>query len=219
MMDIFPFLAGLAPFGLILGSSAAQQGLSLLELHFMNVTVFAGGAQFLALSMWKDPLPVMAILTGTLLINLRFLMLGAALTPVLDKLPFRHRMACLYYLTDAQWAVTLKRAARVDKVTPAYLIGLNGLMFSVWVAASTVGFVLGGLIRDPHAWGFDFVFIAMFSSLAAGFIKGRSGVVVASVTATVAITVHGLVGGNAHIFIGAAAGALSGALFPRKEGP
>src|SRR3546814_9209297 len=51
---ILPLLVAVAPFGLLLGTLAAQKGLSPLETALMGATVFAGASQFVAVEIWRS---------------------------------------------------------------------------------------------------------------------------------------------------------------------
>ncbi|MDQ3751088.1 MAG: AzlC family ABC transporter permease [Acidobacteriota bacterium] len=65
-----PLFFGVIPFGLVFGVTARQTGLYLGETALMSSTVFAGAAQFVALSLWQESLPVLTIVFTTLLENL-----------------------------------------------------------------------------------------------------------------------------------------------------
>src|SRR5437867_3427060 len=73
--------------GIAFGVLARQARLSLMQALLMSGLVFAGGAQFVALSLWMAPLPVAAIVLTTLVVNVRYLLMGAALRPWFDRLP------------------------------------------------------------------------------------------------------------------------------------
>ena len=75
--QMLPLLISVIPFGLILGALSADKGMSLLELTLMSGLVFAGSAQFVAAGLWQHPLPVLAIVASTALINSRHLLMGA----------------------------------------------------------------------------------------------------------------------------------------------
>ena len=50
--------ASVAAYGSVLGMLAAQKGLAWTELLAMNLSIFAGSAQFVMVEMWAPPLPV-----------------------------------------------------------------------------------------------------------------------------------------------------------------
>ena len=68
-------------YGVAFGVLARQTGLSLTEATLMSAVVRAGASQLVVLGLWSTPLPVVAIVFTTLLVNLRFLLMGAALRP------------------------------------------------------------------------------------------------------------------------------------------
>ena len=53
-----PVAASVVAYGSVLGVLAAQKNLSWLELLVMNVSVFAGSAQFVMVDMWGPQLPI-----------------------------------------------------------------------------------------------------------------------------------------------------------------
>ncbi|WP_233627052.1 AzlC family ABC transporter permease [Citrobacter braakii] len=84
--DAVPLLLAIAPYALVLGAQASRSGLSVSELGLMTALNFAGGSEYAAIQIWKNPLPVLAILI-TFLINSRHIIMGAALTPYIKHLP------------------------------------------------------------------------------------------------------------------------------------
>ena len=61
LVAIVPATLAVIPFALIFGAAAAQKGLSPLELGLMSALVFAGGSQFVAVDLWSDPAPWLAL--------------------------------------------------------------------------------------------------------------------------------------------------------------
>src|SRR6266700_8136232 len=76
-----PIAVSVFAYGLVFGVLARQAGLSLLEVFLMSAFVYSGTVQLLVLSVWTLPLPVGAILLTTLIVSLRNLLMGAALSP------------------------------------------------------------------------------------------------------------------------------------------
>ena len=74
------------PFGVGFGVAAAQKGLSAFEVWLMSFTVFAGTSQMVALDLWAQPLPLVAIAISVFVANLRYFVMGAALQPYLPML-------------------------------------------------------------------------------------------------------------------------------------
>jgi predicted branched-subunit amino acid permease len=103
---------GLSPFGLVVGMTADQVGLSLAETLLMSATVFAGTSQLVALQLWAEPAPVLAATLACLVINLRLAPMGAALAPVLDRTSGLRRWGTLALLVDNSFALAITGQAR-----------------------------------------------------------------------------------------------------------
>src|SRR5690242_2303149 len=86
--------------GGVFGVLARQAGLSLPESSLMSALVFAGASQFVALGLWTGPLPVVTIVLTTLIVNLRHLLLGAALRPHFSRLSPLKTYGSAFFLVD-----------------------------------------------------------------------------------------------------------------------
>ena len=73
-----PVAASVAAYGSVLGVLAAQKGISWTTLLLMNLSIFAGSAQFVMVEMWVAPLPIVEIILAAAVINLRYLLIGAS---------------------------------------------------------------------------------------------------------------------------------------------
>ena len=77
-----PVAASVMAYGSVLGVLAAQKSIGWEQLLFMNLSIFAGSAQFVMVDMWTPPLPVVEIVAAVFIINLRYLLIGASLHPL-----------------------------------------------------------------------------------------------------------------------------------------
>ena len=217
MLAIAPAAVAVVPFGLILGANAVEKGLSPLETALMSATVFAGSAQFLAVGLWTTPAAWAALAFATLLVNLRHVLMGASLARSLDRFGPAQRYLAAFLMADEVWAAAEHRALR-HRLTPAFYFGAGLLLYGNWIATTTAGALLGGLVADPAAWGFDFAFTAVFIGLVAGFWRGRTTLFVAAASASSAILAHALLPGAWYVVIGAACGVATAALVPATRG-
>ncbi|MDJ0685261.1 MAG: AzlC family ABC transporter permease [Alphaproteobacteria bacterium] len=227
-LDILPLLGGAAPFAILIGSLAVDRGLTPTEAVLMSATVYAGGAQFIALEQWAEPLTLatggLSIIAATALVNLRHVLMGAALAPHVARLPRRKRLFFVAIHTDETWAIALRRSAGPGLTTP-YVMGMIIPFYLQWWLFTGLGAVSGAWIGDPAQYGFDFVFPAAFLTLILGFWRaipdalGRQSIVIA-VSLGVALAVHSLVEGPWYIFSAGLAGAATGAaLWKPESGP
>ena len=173
LRQMVPLAIGIFTYGLVFGVLSRQVGLSLLESLLMSSLVFAGSAQFVALGLWTAPLPVLQIVFTTLVVNLRHLLMGAAVYPWLSRVPAPLAFTSVFFMTDESWALTMRRLAGGYRDI-AFLLGSGIMTFVAWVGSTLAGRALGGVIQDPTQWGLDFAFTAIFLALLAGFWRVKS---------------------------------------------
>ena len=201
-----PVALGVAGYGLVFGVVAARAGLSVAEAALMSATVLAGAAQLVAVELWGSPLPVVAILTTTAVINLRYVLLGAALHPWLRSLSPLATYTSVFFVADENWALSID-AFRNGRRDAAFLLGSGIVLWGLWVAATVVGAITGDLVGDPARFGFDFIVTALFLTLAVGFWEGRRSLAPWSGAAVVGIAANAVLPGEWYILCGALAGA------------
>ena len=213
---MLPLLVGVIPFGLILGAISADKGLTPLETTLMSGLVFAGSSQFVAVGLWKHPIPILAVIASTALINLRHLLMGAALEPHMNRFGAARAYAALFVLADEIWAVALRRSAE-GPLTPAYYSGLAVPFYVSWVLWTTLGSLMGRIIVHPERFGFDFAFAAVFLVIVFGIWKRRRRLLPIAVSAAAALLAWKLLPGVWYIFAGGVAGTTAGALAARTD--
>jgi len=217
MIEMLPLSIGAAPFGLMIGAMAAGAGLGHLDILMMSGLVYAGASQFTALGMWGSPIPMISIIGATLMVNLRLVLMGAALAPHIRHLPIYCRWPFVLVFADETWAVALRRSG-VRPLTAPYVFGLVIPFYVNWLFWSVLGVAFGYLVKEPKVYGFDFVFIAVFISLVMGFCKTRRDIPPLLVSAGTAFLAHRFMPGVWYIFLGGVAGVICGALLYKDRG-
>ncbi len=202
----FPVAVGVAGYGVVFGVVARRAGLSVAEAAVMSATVLAGAAQLVAVELWADPIPVVAVVATTALVNLRYVLMGAALRPWLQQLTVPQAYASVFFFADENWALSIG-TLRSGSSNGAFLLGSGIVLWLLWIAATVVGATVGDLVGDPATYGLDFVATALFLTLAAGFWEGKESLRPWVVAATAALAVHAVVPGEWYILAGALAGA------------
>ena len=203
-------VAGFA-IGLVFGVLAGQAGLSVAETVLMSALVFSGATQFVVLGLWAAPLPVAAIVLTTLVVNLRYVLMGATLAPWFSGISRLKAYASMFFLADENWALAMAEHAK-GRRDAAFLIGGGLAMFASWTVSSLVGRTVGGALEDPARWGLDFAFTAVFLALLAGLWRGRkSDLLPWVVAAAVAVAAHLVLPGQWYVLLGGLAGSLAGA--------
>ena len=206
-----PLAISIFVYGLTFGVLAGQAGLSLLESLLMSGIVFAGSSQFAVLGLWANPLPVVAIVLTTLVVNLRHLLMGAALKPRFEGLKRWQKYVSLYLMNDESWALTMGHFSRGGR-NGAFLLGSGLASYVAWTGAALVGQTIGGVLERPEDWGLDFAFVAVFLGLLVGFWQGKRDVAPWAVAALVAVLAAFYLPGKWYILLGGVAGSLVGGL-------
>jgi|TARA_R110001583_G_scaffold184213_4_gene343399 4-azaleucine resistance transporter AzlC len=204
-----PLLPSTFIFGAVLGVLATQRGLSLGELLFMSLTVFAGSAQFVSVDLWRETIPALTIIVATVIINLRYVLIGASLRPVFRGRPLWVKICAMHMVADENWAMTM---AQKETPIPGFLLGGGLFLAVVWGTGNTLGYLLAGGIPDPNVYALDFAFTAIFAALTVGMWKGRADLLPWLAAATGSIVGHYLLPGTWSILAGAGAGVAVSAL-------
>jgi len=215
LVDIFPALVAAAPMGVLYGALATAKGMAPAEAVLMSALVFAGGAQFAAVEIWSCPVPVLALVLSTALINIRHVLIGASLGPKLVRLSRLQRFLGFAVLADENWALAERRAAR-QPVSPLYFLGMGAVFWTNWVSWSLVGALLGPVLGDPRRFGADFAFTAIFIGLIVSFASSTCSGGVIAASAVAAALAHLAIGSPWHVLSGALAGIVVAALLHRE---
>lgn len=209
--------ASVAAYGSVLGLIAAKKGLSWFELLVMNLSVFAGSAQFVMVDMWLPPLPIAEITLAVLVINMRYLLIGASLEPLFRGKSFRQKVLFMHLVADENWAMTMARFRRKEWTTIWFLLGGGLCVQSAWCAGTMAGHRLGTVISNPEQFGLDFAFVAVFTALVFSFWRGRQDLLPWLLTAVLAFIAEKLIPGKWYILVGGVGGALLTAFLPAVE--
>ena len=218
IFDIAPALVAAAPIGLLYGALATTKGLDLLDVALSSGLIFAGGAQLAAIQIWTVPVPIAALLLSTLLINARYVLMSASLSPKVAHLPLLGRILGFHVLADENWAMSERRAGG-GRISAPYFFGMGVVFWVNWMAFSVLGALTGPLIGDPTRFGADFAFTAMFIALTAGFARSRLSVLVIVASAAAAALAHLTLGAPWHVLAGAITGIAVAALASPGEVP
>jgi len=218
--DTFPLLVGALPFGLIYGALGIASGLSPLATAAMSLVVFAGSAQFIAVSLVAIQTPVLVIALTTLVVNARHMLYSATLAPKLKGLGLRWLLPLGFWLTDESFVVAAKgfeeRATLEDRKW--YLLGSELAMYTNWFAATSLGILAGQAIEDPASWGLDFALVVTFLGMLVPMVKDRPELLAVVVAGVTAVLANGLPH-RAGLLLAAVLGILAGVLAERVWPP
>jgi len=208
-----PVAASAMAYGSVLGVLAAQKDLSWLDMVYMNSAVFAGAAQFVMVDMWTEQLPVIEIALAVLVINLRYLLIGASLDQLFVGRSLLHKMYMMHLVADENWAVTINEQ-RKRKVSSWFLLGGGIFLYLSWSSGTLIGLLGGGFITRPEDYALDFAFTAVFTALAVGLWQGKKDILPWIVAGGLALLAHQYLPGKWYIVIGGLGGAITAMLGP-----
>lgn len=165
------------------GVLARQAGFSVAQASVTAMIVFAGSAQFAALSVVTAGGGIPAALTAGSLMNARFLAMGIALAPSLPGGPWR-RAAQGQTVVDSSWALAHRGDGTFDRWL---LFGTTLPQYVAWTLGSVVGAVSGDLLGDTDRLGLDAIYPVFFLSLLIAELRDRASRLVALTGALVAL--------------------------------
>ena len=210
----WPICLGYLPIGMAFGVLGQKAGLHPLAIGGMSLIVFAGSAQFIAVSMMGSGLPALTIILTTFIVNLRHLLMSSALAVRL-----RGRSRCLltlfaYGVTDESFAVNYPKLA-ADEWHLADALVVNPTANVTWIASSIAG-GYGGQYIPEGAFGIDYALIAMFICLLVFQLRGRLYFVTAILAGILAVSMSLVMPGNWHIVLASILAASLGVYVKRR---
>jgi 4-azaleucine resistance transporter AzlC len=143
------------------GVLARQAGFSVVQASVTAMIVFAGSAQFAALSVITVGGGIAAALTAASLMNARFLAMGIALAPSLPGGPVK-RAAQGQAVVDSSWALANRGDGTFDRWL---LFGTTVPQYLTWTLGSVFGAIFGNALGDTHRLGLDAIYPVFFLSL------------------------------------------------------
>ncbi|HMM37450.1 MAG TPA: AzlC family ABC transporter permease [Desulfovibrio sp.] len=167
-----PIVLGYLPVGFAFGVLALKAGMTPLAAALTSVFVFAGSAQLIATSLLAAGAPALTIVLTTFVVNLRHVLMSAALSPHLRDWSRPGVAWFCAQLTDETFALHASRFAQ-GRTSKAETLAINATAHSAWITGSILGAFCGGLIGDVKPLGLDFALSAMFLALLAGQVGTR----------------------------------------------
>lgn len=186
-----PWLAGVVPFGLVVGVTAADADLAVAG-WLSGPALFAGSAQLALLDGLAGGAPVVAVLAAVA-VNLRLALYSASLRPAWSALTPGQRAIAAAVVVDPTLAVaTAHHRAGAPHDPAAHHLGAAAVLWVAWVGAITVGVVVGAGV--PEAVGLSMVVPLFLLADVSADRRAPGRTTVVAVAAAVAVTAHGLPG-------------------------
>jgi predicted branched-subunit amino acid permease len=203
----------IATWGLVTGVAMAKI-LSVPNAIGMSLLVFAGSAQLAALPLIAANLPLWTIFFTATVVNLRFIIFGAAIQPHFSHLPLARRLLLGYLNGDVNFVLFIQRYPAIHLSTEAanksaaseptnngestgpvdssereaYFYGLSCCNWLAWQGASVIGILLAQ--RIPAEWDVGFAGTLALLAIAIPLFADRAGI--AAMLSAAVVSLFGL---------------------------
>lgn len=213
VIGAWPICLGYLAIGLAFGVIAQKAGLTPVEIGLMSVLVYAGSAQFIAVSMLSAGAGLVPIVLTTFTVNLRHMLMSSSLATFMRNLGTGRLSLFAYGVTDESFALNSAKF-RDGQWDWRRALVLNHTTNLTWIASTMAG-GFGGQFIPAGAFGIDYALVAMFLCLLIFQLRGRLYVVVAILAGLLAVVLSLLIPGNSYIVIASVIAAALGVVIKR----
>jgi len=204
----WPICLGYLAIGLAFGVLARQSGLAVYQIALMSMIVFAGSAQFIAVSMIASGASVLSIIITTFMVNLRHLLMSSSLTLHLKGKNKAVLSLFAYGVTDESFAVNLGKFLDGDWSLKDALV-VNHVANVFWVISTIFGGYAGQFI-PLGAFGIDYALTGMFLCLLVFQLRGMLYVIVSIIAGILSVVFFLTIPGNAYVILSSVLAATAG---------
>jgi predicted branched-subunit amino acid permease len=184
----------IATWGLVTGVAMAKI-LSVPQAIGMTLLVYAGSAQLAALPLIAANMPLWTIFFTAAIVNVRFLVFGAAIQPHFKHLPLPRRLGLGYLNGDIGFVLFTQRYPPGEESLrsgaaerEAYFLGLSTCNWLAWQISSIAGILLAAHI--PNEWNVGFAGTLALMAIAIPLLADRAGA--AAMLAAAAVSLAGM---------------------------
>lgn len=159
-----PIVIGYLPIGFAFGVIANKANISIANILGMSLLVYAGSSQLIAVGMIAAEGTPMGVVFTTFIVNLRHLLMSAALSPYLKNWRKSRLALFAFQLTDESFALHSARFSS-GRIQVADAFTINVTAHFAWMMGSLLGAIAGHLVRDIKPWALDYTLPALFIAL------------------------------------------------------
>lgn len=200
--------------GMVFGVLAQKAGLSSFNTLMMSLIVYAGSSQLIAVGLFAAGVPALSIVFTTFIVNLRHMLMSAALSPFLQRWRKVELAAFAYQLTDETFAVHSARFAFHPPVKSS-VFATNMTSQLSWLVGTWLGIIVGQLVTDVRPLGLDYALPAMFIALLVVQVKDYVQIIVALLSGMLAVGLLLLGVTQWYVMIATLVAATAGLVFER----
>ena len=143
LKDALPIIFGYFSASIAFGLLARSSSLSLWETQSFSLFTFTGAAQFMALNLINSGVSGPQIVLAYGLLNLRYMLMSAAVAKKVDFSRFFQRPLLAFGVTDENFAVT---TSNKDQVSPAYQGAVELGPWIGWNLGTLGGWLFGSIL-------------------------------------------------------------------------
>ena len=165
------------------GVLARNAGFTPAQAIVTSLVVYAGSAQFAALSIFASGGGLAPAVAAAAMVNSRFLPMGIALAPSLPGGPLKRAIQG-QPVVDASWVLAGRPDGTFDR---PMLFWSSAIQFVTWQSGTIVGALADDLLGDPQKLGLDAIFPAFFLALLIAELKEGRGWLTAAVGGAISL--------------------------------
>jgi predicted branched-subunit amino acid permease len=190
--SVLPIISGIIPFGAVVGSAFAEAHLSFWQAILINTVLYAGAAQLATTELMTMNAAIVVVVATGLIINLRFLLYSAAMSPYLQDASPLIKFLCAFSLTDQSYAAM---SGNHDKFTTnqeaiSFYLGTAACMMVTWHLSVVAGYIFGNFA--PAALSLDYAIPLSFVALLIPTLKTKNHKIVALFSSVISLFFFGL---------------------------
>jgi predicted branched-subunit amino acid permease len=195
-----PVWIAFVPSSFALGIAAKELGLRWEEIVLMSALVYAGPAQYAVVEPLAAGKPALQILIATVLMNLRFLPMSAAMAPYFRRVKRTRLLWASHFISASSFVLPYVRFQREGKEAAAagrgekasednldFFLGIGMTAFCVWVAGTAAGYWAALGMPPGLEELFKFVLPGYFACIIAIELRERTGAIVFIASLLVAV--------------------------------
>lgn len=213
-----PIILAAAPFGVLFGALAVDNGLTVGEAVFMSAAIFAGASQMVGIELFGSNVLPWLIVFSIFAVNFRLVLYSASIGRHLEAMTTPQKAIAFFMLVDPLYAAAENRVERKLPLTFAWYMGIALPIYVGWVGEAWIGAIFGSQIPDPEKFGIDFLLPIYFLAILLGFRKRPNWLPVVLASGIGSIVAYKYVGSPWHVSLGAVAGIVAAVLLPIREG-
>lgn len=144
MRDGIPICLGYFAVSFALGIAGRGVGMNAVQAFVMSLTMVASAGQFAAINLIGAGAGIIEMITTTIVVNLRYLLMSCSLTQKLSpETKLLPRLALSYCMTDEIFGLSIS----VDGfLRPVYTYGITVISVSGWCLGTVLGVVAGNIL-------------------------------------------------------------------------